>query len=311
VGLTDLERQDFQSVLGRRVRFAEPLSRHTSFRIGGPADVWVEVTTHDEIRAVQRLARTHGLRLWVLGGGTNILVSDRGVRGVVLHLSRPLASIEWRANGKGTYVRAGAALPFKRLVVETIERQLTGLEFAEGIPGTVGGGLLMNAGAFGGEISNAVTAMEGVDEGGESRRIARAELRFSYRHFDLPAGFIVTHVEFMLQTDDPTVILAKRGDAKRRREAHQPLGYPNAGSVFKNPPGEFAGRLLETAGMKGLVHGGAMVSTEHANFIVNLGSASATDVRALMDEARRRVRDTHGIELQPEIKLVGDWDPTP
>ena len=311
MAVTGIERHDFQSVFGERVRFDEPLSSHTSFRIGGPADVWVEVTTHDDIRAVQHLARAQGLRLWILGGGTNVLVSDRGVRGVVLHLSRPLASIEWNANGKGTYVRAGAALPFKRLVVETVERHLTGLEFAEGIPGTVGGGLLMNAGAFGGEISNAVSAMEGVDAAGESRRIARADLRFSYRHFDLPDGFIVTHVEFLLHHDDPTAILAKRGDAKHRREEHQPLGYPNAGSVFKNPPGKFAGRLLEAAGMKGLVHGGAMVSNEHANFIVNTGGASAAAVRALIDEARRRLRDAHGIELQLEVKLVGDWDAAP
>lgn len=300
-------RQEFTDVFGERARFDEPLARHTSFRIGGPVDVWVEVATHDDIRSVQRLAKQHGLPVWILGGGTNILVSDRGIRGIVLHLGRPLVSMDWQPNGHGTYVRVGAALTFKRLVVESIERALTGLEFAEGIPGTVGGGLLMNAGAFGGEISNVVSHMEGVAQSGESRRIARAELKFSYRHFDLPQGFIVTHVEFHLQPGDATAIRAKRDDAKRRREAHQPVGYPNAGSVFKNPPGKFAGRLLEAAGMKGVVEGGAMVSNEHANFIVNLGTATAADVRALMQEATRRVREVHGIDLQPEIKLVGDW----
>jgi len=304
---TDQARQDFEQRLGGRARFDEPLSRHTSFRIGGPADVWVDASTHDDIRAVQELTKVHRLPLWILGGGTNILVSDRGIRGVVLHLDRPLASIEWNLNGQGTYVRAGAALRFKRLVLETIERNLSGLEFAEGIPGTVGGGLLMNAGAFGGEISTTVTCMEGVDSNGRSERVDRADLQFSYRHFALPAGFIVTHVQFLLHPGDPEVIRSKRDEAKRRRDAHQPLGYPNAGSVFKNPPGAYAGRLLDAVGMKGVRCGAAMFAPQHANFIVNGGGATAADVRALMEEATRRVRDAHGVELQPEIKLVGDW----
>lgn len=307
MAITDNARLELERDLGGRVRLDEPLRRHTSFRIGGPADVWVEVETHDDIRAVQSWSRRHSVPLWILGGGTNILVSDRGIRGVVLHLGRSLASLDWTPNGTGTYVRAGAALRFKRLVTEVIERDLSGLEFAEGIPGTVGGGLLMNAGAFGGEISNVVHAMEGVDAEGVSRLVERAHLRFAYRHFDLPQGFIVTHVHFHLLPGDPDAIRAKRDDAKRRREAHQPVGYPNAGSVFKNPPGAYAGRLLESAQMKGVQRGAAMVSPEHANFIVNLGGARAADVRALMEEAVRRVHAAHAVELQPEIKLVGDW----
>jgi len=296
-----------QHELGSCVRFDEPLRRHTSFRIGGPADAWVDASTHEDIRKVQLLARRFDLPLWVLGGGTNVLVSDRGVRGVVLHLGRSLASLEWHPNGNGTHVRCGAAVPFKKLVLATIDRALTGLEFAEGIPGTVGGGLLMNAGAFGGEISHAVTHMEGVDGDGESRSVPRSELHFAYRSFDLPPGFVITHVRFHLSPGDPQAIRARRDDAKRRREQHQPLGFPNAGSVFKNPAGKFAGRLLEAAGLKGLRHGGAMISPEHANFIVNVGGAQAADVVALMDEAKRRVREAHGIELHAEIKLIGDW----
>ncbi len=307
MAITDSARRELEGDLGARVRFDEPLSRHTSFRIGGPADVWVEVENHDDIRAVQMWSQRHGVPLWILGGGTNILVSDRGIRGMVVHLGRSLASLDWTPNGTGTYVRAGAALRFKRLVTEVIERDLSGLEFAEGIPGSVGGGLLMNAGAFGGEIANVVHAMEGVDADGISRVVERALLRFAYRHFDLPSGFVVTHVHFRLQPGDPIAIRATRDDAKRRREAHQPVGYPNAGSVFKNPPGAYAGRLLEAVHMKGVQRGAAMVSPEHANFIVNLGGARAADVRALMAEAVNRVRTTHGVELQPEIKLVGDW----
>jgi UDP-N-acetylmuramate dehydrogenase len=256
---------------------------------------------------VQAVAAAAGLPLFVLGGGTNILVSDRGVRGVVLHLGRALASMDWRANGKGLHARVGAAMPLKRLVTEAIGRDLAGLEFAEGIPGSVGGGILMNAGAFGGEISEVVEYLEGVDPQGAVQRLPRSALRFGYRQFDLPAGFIVTHLEFLLQPGDPMTIRSKREDAKRRREAHQPLGYPNAGSIFKNPPGEFAGRLIEAVGLTGRRHGGAMISEQHANFIVNVGGATAADVRALMEEAARRVWETKGIRLQPEIKLVGDW----
>ena len=305
--MSGLDQQVWRDSFGARVRFDEPLSRHTSFRIGGPADVWVEVTDAVEIRRVQALATAAGLPLFVLGGGTNILVSDRGVRGVVLHLGRPLASLEWRANGNGLHVRAGAALPLKRLVTEAVARDLTGLEFAEGIPGTVGGGLLMNAGAFGGEIADVVEAMEGVDPQGELQQLPRSALRFGYRHFDLPPGFVVTHLEFLLHPGERAAILTKCDDAKRRREAHQPLGYPNAGSIFKNTPGEFAGHLLETVGMKGQRRGGAMVSEQHANFIVNVGGATAADVRRLMEEASRRVWEAKRIRLQPEVRLVGDW----
>jgi UDP-N-acetylmuramate dehydrogenase len=307
VAVSRLDRHILEQTFGERVRFDEALSRHTSFRIGGPADVWVEVADAAEIRRVQTIAAAADLPLFVLGGGTNVLVSDRGVRGIVMHLGRALASVEWRANGNGLHARVGAALPLKRLVTEAIGRDLAGLEFAEGIPGTVGGGLLMNAGAFGGELSEVVELIEGVDARGDVQRWPRSALRFSYRRFDLPPGVIVTHLEFLLRAGDQAAIRAKREDAKRRREAHQPLGYPNAGSIFKNPTGEFAGRLIEAAGLKGRRHGGAMISEQHANFIVNIGGATAADVRALMDEAARRVWETKGIHLEPEIKLIGDW----
>jgi len=302
-----LDRHALQQSFGERVRFDEPLSRHTSFRIGGPADVWVEVADAEEIGRVQAIAAAADLPLFVLGGGTNVLVSDRGVRGIVLHLGRPLACLDWRANGNGLHARAGAALPLKRLVTEAIARDLSGLEFAEGIPGTVGGGLLMNAGAFGGEIANVVEYVDGVDGCGAVQRFPRSALRFGYRRFDLPPGFIVTRLEFLLHPADRHAIHTKRDDAKRRREEHQPLGYPNAGSIFKNPPGHHAGRLIEAVGMKGERHGGAMVAQQHANFIVNVGGATAADVHALMVEAARRVWEATGVRLEPEIKLVGDW----
>ena len=288
---------------GDRFRVAEPLHRHTSFRIGGPADLWAEANSCEEVQLLRRFAKEDGIPIWVLGGGTNVLVSDRGVRGLVLHMGRGLSASEW----KGREVRAGAAMTFKRLVNEAIGRSLSGLEFGEGIPGSVGGGLLMNAGAFGGEISEVVSAVEGVDVAGEIRELKRSKLKFSYRHFSMEKGFIVSHVRFSLKPDEAELIKARRENVKRKRTKCQPLGYPNAGSVFRNPPGEFAGRLIESVGLKGHRVGAAMLSDRHANFIVNLGGATASDVKSLMRTASERVQVETGVLLQPEIKLVGEW----
>jgi UDP-N-acetylmuramate dehydrogenase len=295
---------------GGRVRFDEPLRRHTSFRIGGPADAWVEVESAREIWEIQRLAAEARIDLWVMGTGTNVLVSDRGVRGLVVRLGAAFTRLVWRSEGERVCVRAGAALPFKKLVVQAARRGLGGLEFAEGIPGSVGGGLLMNAGAFGGEISNVVERVVGVDPASGERTLDRSELRFDYRRFDLPPGLIVTHVDFQLSPADHEVVRERMQDARRRRTAKQPLGWPNAGSVFKNPPGDYAGRLIEASGMKGRRVGGAMVSERHANFIVNVGRATAADVKQLMDEIADRVWQANAIRLVPEIKLVGEWGPS-
>ena len=297
-----------REIAGDRLRLDEPLSRHTSFRIGGPADAFVEIMSIDELHRALLIAREAGISLFVLGGGTNVLVSDRGVRGIVLKLGRSFAAIEWHPNGVGTGVRAGAAVPFKKLVTEAVQRSLTGLEFAEGIPGLLGGGLLMNAGAFGGEIADVLDAIEGVDAENGRQRLGRDALRFGYRHFDLPRGFVVTHLSFRLLPGDPLAVLAKKREFKQRREEHQPLGFPNAGSVFKNPPGHYAGRLIEEVGLKGCRMGGAMISERHANFIVNAGGATAADVRALMREITRRVWEQKAVQLEPEVKLIGDWE---
>jgi UDP-N-acetylmuramate dehydrogenase len=229
------------------------------------------------------------------------------VRGIVLKLGKPFARLEWRTDGDQVHVRAGAALPFKKLVVEAARRHLGGLEFAEGIPGSIGGGLLMNAGAFGGEISNVVTGIVGVDAKNGEQFLPRSSLQFGYRRFDLPEGLVVTHVEFHLGAGDPETIRTRMADAKRKRDANQPLGWPNAGSVFKNPPGHYAGRLIESLGFKGRRIGGAMVSEQHANFILNVGGATASDVKALMDEISAAVWEQKAVRLAPEIKLIGDW----
>lgn len=304
--MDDGMRQRLRERFGTHVRFDEALSRHTSFRIGGPADAWVDVRAVEEISDLRRLANEADVPVFVLGGGSNVLVSDRGVRGIVVRLGAPFATAEWVPAETGVDVRVGAAMSVKKLVLAAIDRGLGGLEFAEGIPGRIGGGLRMNAGAFGGEVSQVVTCIEGVDGSGVFRHLPREELTFSYRRLDIPDSFIITHVGFHLRPENPTELVARRTQARRRRHAGQPLGYPNAGSVFKNPSGDYAGRLIEAAGLKGRRIGNAQISLEHANFIVNLGGARAADVRALMDEAVAAVAKA-GHRLEPEIKLVGEW----
>ena len=296
------------AAFGPRLRFSEPLSRHTSFRIGGPADVFVRVETESELSFLQRWAVAEGVPLVVLGGGTNLLVSDRGVRGIVACLGRRFARVSWEWEDGTPVVRAGAAASLRRVVLAAAARGLGGLEFAEGIPGSVGGGLLMNAGAFGGELSSVVRAVRVVRADSEVVTLRRGELSFGYRRFDLPPGAVVTQVDLTLRPDPVPAIQARLAALRAARRARQPRGRPNAGSIFKNPPGAFAGALIEACGLKGRRVGRAMIAPEHANFILNLGGASAADVRHLMDEAVEAVRRRTGVELEPEIKLVGDWD---
>jgi len=232
-----------------------------------------------------------------------LLVSDRGIRGLVLKLGAGLASI----SVEGSAVSAGAAVQFRLLVETVVERGLAGLEFGEGIPGTLGGGLVMNAGAFGGEIARVVTLVHGVTERGEQRSLTNEEIGFAYRRSTLPPGFVITRIEFSLEPGNREALWRRVLAIRERRAARQPGDYPNAGSVFKNPAGDFAGGLLERVGLKGMRAGGAAFSCQHANFIVNLGGACAEDVRRLIELARSKVQEATGVLLEPEVKLVGDW----
>jgi len=301
-GSAALARAVGDAVAGR-VRADEPLARHTSFRIGGPADVLVTPDTAQELAAVVRAAGEAGAPLVVLGGGSNMLVGDGGIRGVVVKLGRGFRRVVWNA----PCVEAGAAVQLGRLARDAAARGLAGLEYAEGIPGTVGGALFMNAGAYGGEVSETVDEVEGVDPSGVVRRVVRAALDFTYRRTALPAGFVVTAVRFRLRPEASDAVQARLADARGRRTASQPHGWANAGSVFKNPPGDYAGRLVELAGLKGTRVGGARISEQHGNFIVNEGAARATDVQALIQEAQRVVWERSGVWLEPEVRLVGSW----
>lgn len=299
----DALHQRLLSRFGARVLVAEPLARHTSYRIGGPADLLVRPDTLDELGVVVREAAEAGLPLTLLGGGSNMLVGDGGIRGVVVKLGRGFRSVAWR----GTSVRAGAAVQLGKLARAGAERGLAGLEHAEGIPGTVGGALFMNAGAYGGETAGAVESVDCIDPRGAAVTLARDELTFTYRRTHLPPGWVVAGVTFRLREDDPAAVLDRLERTRARRLASQPQGLPNAGSIFKNPSGDHAGRLIEAAGLKGWRVGGARFSERHANFIVNDGGARAADVQALMAIAQRAVWERSWVWLEPEVRLVGSW----
>ncbi len=294
---------DLRAKFGARIRAAMPLAELTSFRIGGPADLFVAVEDESELMHAKAAAYRASVPCFCLGAGTNLLVSDRGMRGLVVRLGDGFGKIKI----DGTRVVAGAGAAFGTLVQTVVERGLEGLEFGEGIPGTVGGGLVMNAGAFGGEIARVVRLVHGVNEQGQSLALSGAEVKFSYRRTELPPRFVITRVDFELEHSDREQLRARVAELKAKRAARQPRGLPNAGSIFKNPPGNFAGRLLESAGLKGARMGAAAFSTEHANFIVNLGGARAEDVRGLIELARSRVQEQSGVALEAEVRMIGEW----
>ncbi len=294
---------ELRARFGARLAVSRPLADLTSFRIGGPADLFVTVQTEDELMAAMAAAHRISMPAFCLGAGTNLLISDRGMRGLVVKLGDGFTKISIN----GAKVVAGGAAQFGMLVEIVVEHGLAGLEFGEGIPGTVGGGLVMNAGAFGGEMAKVVTLVHGVTVQGDARALTRDEVNFAYRRTDLPRRFVITRVDFELAQGDRETLRARVAELKAKRAARQPRDVPNAGSIFKNPPGNFAGRLLENAGLKGARLGGAAFSDQHANFIVNLGGARADEVRALMELARNKVKEAAGVWLEPEVKLVGDW----
>lgn len=280
----------------------EPLARHTTLRIGGPADFFVEPETETGLRALLSLCREYGVDVHFLGQGSNVLVPDEGVRGVVLTTRR----LYRHCTFAGTEVTAGSGCALGRLVQLSLERGLGGLEPLAGIPGTVGGAVFMNAGTPSGSIADRLTWVRLIDLSGEESLLTPAEMGFAYRTSRLQRepGRLVAEVGLHLEPAPQASTELLRAAAARRRKT-QPLEYPNAGSIFRNPPGDYAGRLIEAVGAKGLSVGGAQISPLHANFIVNTGGATAADVLELMRIARGLVRQRFGLTLVPEIRLFG------
>lgn len=299
---------ELRAIPGLRLKLAEPMARYTSMKIGGPADIFIEVENGAALAALLALLQRQQLAVFVLGNGSNLLVSDGGVRGVVIRLAGEFKKIAWQDDGASVRVRVGAAYAVTQLVREAARKGYGGLEFAEGIPGSVGGALVMNAGAYGSEFEKIVEQVEAVNPAGEPIIFSRAEMNFSYRESHLPAGMVVTCVAMRLGKGEAGEVSSKLRELVRKRKSSQPSGFPNSGSMFRNPPGDFAGRLIEAAGLKGKRIGQAQIAERHANFIVNLGGAKAADVRQLMELAQSEVRRRFGVELIAEVKLVGEWE---
>ena len=285
-----------------RVLINEPMSRHTTFRVGGPADVLFLPASGDELTAAMRAAEALGAPCFVMGNGSNLLVRDGGVRGLVIVMGEPMSSVEI----KGTTLRAQAGASLSLVAKEAVNASLSGLVFASGIPGSVGGAVAMNAGAYGGEIKNVLSRALVLEQGRPVWKTAEA-LHMGYRNTDvLRDGLVVLEAEFGLAPGDRDALTAEMNELARRRREKQPLHLPSAGSTFKRPEGHFAGALIEAAGLKGYRVGGAQVSELHAGFLVNAGGATADDVLRLIADVQARVLADSGVTLEPEVRIIGE-----
>ena len=282
----------------------ESMARHTTFRIGGPADLFLSVATEQEAAAACALAQEECVPITVIGNGSNLLVTDKGIRGLVLCLGRDFQRI-WTEGGL-LCAQAGASL--KAVAQRAMLDGRAGLEAVSGSPGNVGGAVCMNAGAYGGMVSQHLEWVRMLDpRTGEIRRYTRQQMEFGYRtSLAMARGMVVLSAAWLLSADEPEAIRSRMEEYTRRRREKQPLSYPSAGSVFKRPEGYFAGKLIEDAGLKGYSVGQAQVSDLHAGFIINKGGATAQDVIALMEHIQRVVREKYGVELEPEIRRIGE-----
>ena len=283
------------------LRFHEPLSKHTSFRIGGPAEVMAFPKGEEELAQILKVSRKLDISYRILGAGTNVLAPDQGVPGLVICLKDCLGGIEQLP---GSCIRAMAGVTMSRAAVFAANQGLSGLEFAHGIPGTVGGGVYMNAGAYGGEISQVCRTVNVMDSFGEIHQRCPEEMDFGYRRSALEqSGEIVISAVFQLKPAPVETVKQQMKELQARRSASQPLDYPSAGSAFKRPAGGYAAALIEQAGLKGYQVGSAAISRKHAGFAVNLGGATAEDVRSLLFQVSRQVYQNSGVRLEPEIRI--------
>lgn len=302
--MTEL-RAKLTSIWEGDVLWERPMAEYSTIRVGGPAAALVEPASLAELLRLVRGLRQHGLPWLVVGGGSNILVADQGFAGVVVLLGRALATISGPvAAGDGQLVTVEAGCSLAKLVAWGAERGLSGLEFAAGIPGSVGGAVVMNAGAWGGEMAERIVAVTVIDRQGESADLAREAIPFGYRSWGL-GDHIVASATLAFTRGERQAIEATCRELARRRRETQPLGLPSAGSFFKNPPGLAAGRLIEQANLKGQRIGGAMVSEKHANFLVNVGGATARDFLDLMRLVQERGAQAYGVQLEPEGRIIG------
>ena len=282
----------------------EPMKQHTTFRIGGRADYFVSPTETEQIRKVIELCRRENMPWYVIGNGSNLLVSDHGFRGVIIRLFKNYAGL--RIEGEQIFVQAGALL--SRTANAALQEGLTGFEFAAGIPGTIGGAMVMNAGAYGGEMKDITESVTVLTPEGELLTLKREELEMGYRTSLIARkGYLVLEAVLKLTRGNQEQIKEKMANLRQRRISKQPLEYPSAGSTFKRPQGYFAGKLIMDAGLCGFQVGGAQVSEKHCGFVVNTGDATAEDVLELIRQVSAKVRALEGVTLEPEVRLLGEF----
>lgn len=284
------------------IRLQEPMADHTTFRIGGPALCFLQLENREQLIRVQSYLGKIEVPFFILGNGSNLLVSDKGYQGIILQIGQKMSKIEVA----DTVITAQAGASMAQVSRAALEHGLTGLEFASGIPGTIGGGVVMNAGAYGGELSQVVTQVNVVNSEGECMELESDSMEFGYRTSVIRNNrFTVTDVIMKLEKGDREQIKARMEELSAKRREKQPLEYPSAGSTFKRPPGHFAGKLIMDAGMRGFRVGGARVSDKHCGFVVNMGNATAEDVRDVICEVQERVKDRFHVNLEPEILFLG------
>ena len=302
-------KQEFYEKLSKIVRKEqileeEPMKKHTTFRIGGPAEYLILPQTTEEIADVIKLCRQEEIPWYIVGNGSNLLVADEGVRGVVIQLLRNFNQIQV----EGCQIRMQTGAQNAAVAKRALDASLTGFEFAAGIPGTIGGAVVMNAGAYGGEMKDILKEVTVLDPNGMIRTIPAEELELGYRTSIIARkGYVVLEAVIVLKTGDPKEIKAAMDELKEKRVTKQPLEYPSAGSTFKRPEGYFAGKLIMDAGLRGFSVGGAQISEKHCGFVINKGNATAKDVTELMDETKKIVMEKFGVALEPEVKRLGQF----
>jgi len=294
--------KEFETIIGsERVFLEEPLCNHTSFKIGGPAEVLLTPKTYEEVARLVVALESKGTRYTILGNGTNVLFPDEGYPGVVVKLGDDLSRIEVRKNQ--IVAQAGALL--SRVSKVALKHHLSGLEFASGIPGTLGGAVAMNAGAYGGEMKDVISEVKALTREGEILVFTGSQMAFGYRDSLVKEkGYIVLETTLALEKAQGEVIASKMRELDEKRKSKQPLHLPSAGSTFKRPPGHYAGKLIEDAGLRGLRYGGAMVSELHCGFVVNVQEATYEEVTTLMKVIQRTVHEKFGVDLEPEVKII-------
>lgn len=295
---------ELQNVMGGSGIFMEePMKKHTTFRVGGPADVLVQ-PDETALAAILALCRQYHVPYSFIGNGSNLLVGDKGIRGVVIEMTDPMGNIEV----DGTKITAQAGAMLSKIANTAASNGLGGMEFAAGIPGSVGGAVVMNAGAYGGEMKDIIEKVYVLDENGAQLELGRDALDFGYRHSCIPEKkYIVTKVVLELVPRNEAEIRSKMKELNEKRAEKQPLQYPSAGSTFKRPEGYFAGKLIMDAGLRGYQVGGAQVSEKHCGFVINKGDATAADICQLMRDVSDKVQAQFGVVLEPEVKMIGEF----